>query len=154
MKISPAGCSETAENPLPGSSAGESNAQIALAFDSSGNHEIVAEAPGAHDGRRSTVRKSWFDTRRTAEFLGERGRLPAEALHLITRRTLAEAVAYIRNRCRAATTSGQRTTTCGPSNSCCRTAISSRAIWTMLADLTVIHALVAGHLLAASTHAR
>jgi hypothetical protein len=61
MKIQSVGCSETAKNPLPGSSAGESAAQIALVFDSSGNHELVAEPPGAHDGRQSTVRKSRFD---------------------------------------------------------------------------------------------
>jgi hypothetical protein len=96
MKIEPSVCSETAQNPAPGSAAGADHAQIALAFDSEGNHQMVAESPAAHDGRRSKVRKSRFDTRRTAELLGERGRLPAEALHLITRRTLGEAVAYIR----------------------------------------------------------
>jgi hypothetical protein len=47
MKISDAVCSEMAENPLPADPAGDSRAQIALAFDSSGNHEIVAEVPGA-----------------------------------------------------------------------------------------------------------
>ena len=94
--FSPPVCSETAQNPAPSSQAEQSATQIALAFDSQGNHQTVAESPTAHDGRRSKVRKSRFDTRRTAELLGERGRLPAEALHLITRRTLVEAVAYIR----------------------------------------------------------
>ena len=92
MKISASVCGETAENPLPA----PEGAQIALAFDSEGNHQTVIEAPDQHDGRRSRIRKSRFDTRRTAELLGERGRLPAESLHLITRRTLGEAVAYIR----------------------------------------------------------
>jgi hypothetical protein len=96
MKIQPAECSETAQNPLPASPAEQNATQIALAFDSQGNHQTVTELPTAHDGRRSKVRKSRFDTKRTAEYLGERGRLPAEALHLITRRTLVEAVAYVR----------------------------------------------------------
>ena len=48
MKISAVGSTIEAENPLPADPAGDSRAQIALAFDSSGNHEIVAE--GARRG--------------------------------------------------------------------------------------------------------
>lgn len=90
------GNAETVENDLPAPSAGNSGAQIALAFDSEGNHALVSESPSAHDGRQPKRKQPRFDTRRTAEYLAERGRLPAEALHLITRRTLKEAVEYIR----------------------------------------------------------
>jgi hypothetical protein len=45
-KIQAVGNAIEAENPLPASPDGESRAQIALAFDSTGNHEIVAEVPG------------------------------------------------------------------------------------------------------------
>ena len=92
MKISAIGATIEAENDLPAPSA----TQIALAFDSAGNAKTVAEAPDSHDGRRPKRQQPRRDVRRTAEYLAERGRLPAEALHLITRRTLAEAVAYIR----------------------------------------------------------
>jgi len=91
-KIPAVGNAIEAENPLPE----PSGAQIALAFDSDGNHQTVTEAPDSHDGRKPKRKQPRFDTRRTAEYLGERGRLPAEALHLITRRTLAEAIAHIR----------------------------------------------------------
>ena len=91
-KIPAIGNAIEAENPLPA----PSDAQIALAFDSEGNHELVAEAPDSHDGRKPRRKQPRYDTRRTAEYLSERGRLPAEALHLITRRTLAEAIAHIR----------------------------------------------------------
>jgi hypothetical protein len=84
------------QNVPPAPTDGDSRAQIALAFDSAGNAELVAESPAAHDGRKVKRKQPRFDTRRTAEYLAERGRLPAEALHLITRRTLGEAVAYIR----------------------------------------------------------
>jgi hypothetical protein len=73
-----------------------SDAQIALAFDSDGNHQMVLEPADSHDGRKPKRKQPRYDTRRTAEYLSERGRLPAEALHLITRRTLPEAIAYIR----------------------------------------------------------
>ena len=92
MKISANGATIEPENPLPA----RSDAQIALAFDSEGNHQTVTEAPDSHDGRKPKRKQPRYDTRRTAEYLSERGRLPAEALHLITRRTLPEAVAYIR----------------------------------------------------------
>ena len=92
MKISDNGAAIEPENPLPASAGG----QIAIVFDSQGNQETVLESPGAHDGRRPKRQQPRRDVRRTAEYLGERGRLPAEALHLITRRTLAEAVAHIR----------------------------------------------------------
>jgi hypothetical protein len=92
MKIPASGDAIEPENPLPAGSGG----QIAIAFDSEGNHQTVTEAPDSHDGRKPKRKQPRFDTRRTAEYLAERGRLPAEALHLITRRTLAEAVAYIR----------------------------------------------------------
>jgi hypothetical protein len=90
--ISANGATIEAENPLPAGSA----AQIALAFDSQGNHQTVVEAADSHDGRKPKRKQPRYDTRRTAEYLAERGRLPAEALHLITRRTLAEAIAHIR----------------------------------------------------------
>jgi len=90
--ISAIGATIEPQNPLPASAGG----QIAIAFDSSGNHQTVTEAPDSHDGRRPKRAQPRRDVRRTAEYLGERGRLPAEALHLITRRTLAEAVAHIR----------------------------------------------------------
>jgi hypothetical protein len=92
MKISANGATIEAENPLPA----RSDAQIALAFDSEGNHQTVTEAADSHDGRKPRRKQPRYDTRRTAEYLSERGRLPAEALHLITRRTLPEAIAYIR----------------------------------------------------------
>jgi len=95
-KIPAVGDAETAENPLPAGAAGDSRAQIALAFDSQGDHQMVTEAPDSHDGRKPRRKQPRYDTRRTAEYLSERGRLPAEALHLITRRTLPEAIAYIR----------------------------------------------------------
>jgi hypothetical protein len=92
MKISDSG---DAIEPEKGAPAG-TGAQIAIAFDSAGNARTVAEAADSHDGRRPKRQQPRRDVRRTAEYLAERGRLPAEALHLITRRTLAEAVAYIR----------------------------------------------------------
>jgi hypothetical protein len=92
MKIPASGATIEAENPLPTSSP----TQIAIAFDSAGNAQTVTEAPDSHDGRRPKRQQPRRDVRRTAEYLAERGRLPAEALHLITRRTLAEAVSYIR----------------------------------------------------------
>jgi len=91
-KIPAVGNAIEAENPLPA----PSDAQIALAFDSEGNHQTVTEAPDSHDRRKPRRKQPRYDTRRTAEYLSERGRLPAEALHLITRRTLAEAIAHIR----------------------------------------------------------
>jgi hypothetical protein len=91
-KISASGATIEAENPLPA----PSGAQIALAFDSDGNAQTVVEAADSHDGRKPKRKQPRYDTRRTAEYLSERGRLPAEALHLITRRTLPEAIAYIR----------------------------------------------------------
>ena len=92
MKISGIGAPIEPENPLPAGA----GAQIAIAFDSAGNAQTVTEPGDAHDGRRPKRQQPRRDVRRTAEYLAERGRLPAEALHLITRRTLAEAVAYIR----------------------------------------------------------
>jgi hypothetical protein len=91
-KIPASGATIELENPLPA----PSGAQIALAFDSEGNHRTVTEAADSHDGRKPRRKQPRYDTRRTAEYLSERGRLPAEALHLITRRTLPEAIAYIR----------------------------------------------------------
>jgi hypothetical protein len=90
--ISAIGATIGAENPLPAGA----GAQIAIAFDSAGNAQTVTEPADSHDGRRPKRQQPRRDVRRTAEYLGERGRLPAEALHLITRRTLAEAVSYIR----------------------------------------------------------
>ena len=90
--ISANGATIEPENPLPAPSA----AQIALAFDSDGNHQTVLEPADSHDGRKPRRKQPRYDTRRTAEYLSERGRLPAESLHLITRRTLPEAIAYIR----------------------------------------------------------
>lgn len=90
------GAQENSEIPL----APAPGPQHALAFGPDGSAAATLEAADAHDGRRSSSalarRKSRFDTRRTAEYLAERGRLPAESLHLITRRSLPEAVAYIR----------------------------------------------------------
>lgn len=84
----------------------QENARNGLASAPGGQHALALapgdpalEAPDAHDGRRSRQRgdrRSRWDTRRTAEYLAERGRMPAESLHLITRKGLAEAVAYIR----------------------------------------------------------
>ena len=92
MKILGNGATIEPEIPLPAGAGG----QIAIAFGSGTDHQTVVEAPDSHDGRRPKRLQPRRDVRRTAEYLGERGRLPAEALHLITRRTLAEAVAHIR----------------------------------------------------------
>jgi len=85
--------------PAPGS-------QHALAFGADGSAVATLEPADAHDGRRSSSslarRSSRFDTRRTAEYLAERGRTPAESLHLITRKTLPEAMAYLRKHVRGA----------------------------------------------------
>ena len=83
--------------PAPGS-------QHALAFGADGSAVATLEPADAHDGRRSSSslarRSSRFDTRRTAEYLAERGRTPAESLHLIARKSLPEAMAYLRKHIR------------------------------------------------------
>jgi hypothetical protein len=150
MKISALGSSSEPENPMPAGADGTDLTQMAIHFDSTGNQKTVVEAPNAHDGRKPSRRQPRFDTRRTADYLSERGRLPAEALHLITRRTLAEAIAYIRK--------------CVPGAShdwaanyylrCVELLLPYTAI--KLSDLDTaggldgFHSLVAGHFLAAS----
>lgn len=79
-------------------------AQHALAFSADGSAVATLEPADAHDGRRSSSslarRSSRFDTRRTAEYIADRGRTPAESLHLIARKSLPEAMVYLRKHVR------------------------------------------------------
>jgi len=93
---------ENGQNTLPPSP----GSQHALAFGADGTAVVTLEPADAHDGRRSSSglarRSSRFDTRRTAEYLAERGRTPAESLHLIARKSLPEVMAYLRKHIRGA----------------------------------------------------